>query len=418
MQLKQRVKKERSGRRTMKQRGGANWVPIPDEARRREWETALAADPSWAGMYDTLLRETRTDPTDAAGGKKAVTQYVNAVMRQDDLMDIAINLIRRKLGITDDNSNLFEKLASINEDTDRKTYIQYVNDVERLVSFKDSSKKVGLSTTKLEALSIGASDSLATLIAYPSRAKNIFIEALATIAIQMKYDKQSPLNKPEITSDNIKKLFSDNLKSYADGLSYIKTARELRDGFYMTTVMSTFKGILDGKAPTATMPSTPAPVNFWRKLVDTLVIFKNTPAQIETVLGSPTSCPAVDIPHAITPPRITYDSVSKQWAQVTAAIISSYIMTPKTDEWDTFNFLKKINKTCTNDPVIYTDATPNDVVLDSEIDKTDGLTLRMLFRNFSSNVAVFIIHLCYMIKKLEPSVKSLVEPPAAASSGP
>jgi hypothetical protein len=395
------------------QRGGANFVAIPDAGRRTEWARALADDPSWAGMFDTLVSDSRPDPTDDAAKQKAVTQYVNAVMRQDDLMDIAIKLIRKKLVIADDNSNLFEKLGAINENTQRATMLQYIIDVERIVSFNDSSTKVGLPTTKLQSLVFGATDSLATLIAYPSRAKNMFIEALATIAIQMKYDQNSPLKKQEIGTDNIKKIFADNLKSYADGLSYLKTARELRDGFYMMTVMATFKGILEGKAPSASPASSITAVNFWRKLVNKLVEFKTTPA---TILGSSTACASIDIPHTIISPTITYDKVSTDWANVTAAVISTYINTPPTTPWDAITFLKGINKTCITPKKVYHDATPNDVLFDSPIDKTDGLTLRMLFSNFSSNVTVFILHLIYTIQTLEPSVKSLVEPPTAAAA--
>jgi len=419
MQLKQRVKKEKSShsRRTMKrmqkQRGGANFVAIPDASRRAEWATALAADMSWANMYDTLVGDTRTEPAVTAGIDVAVTHYVTAVMRQDELLDIAVKLMRAKLGIAADEADILTRVRDI--ETRKAEMMEYILDVQRLVSFVPTEAgAVDVNQSKIGALLNMSSESLASLILYPARATNIFVQALATLAIQLKADANAPMRSAIMDEPSIQRVQADHFKAYADSLAFLKTARPLRDGFFMDQPITSFTKIIANSTD-----ATGEKGDFWIKFVSKLRTMIETPdnAEIETILGTTGVCADINIPLGATG-GVSYDALSNQWADVTSAIVASYV---KGGAWSTLDFLKTLKKDGCPEPATpkyAPDYVPNPAMFVGKIAGTDDLTLGMLFQQFNSYVVHFILQLAYMIEKMEPSVTSLVEPPMAAASTP
>ncbi len=415
MQLKQRVKKERSGRRTVKrlhvQKGGENWVVIDDEARRNEWATAFAADPSWAGMYDTLVSNPRPEPTTDDGKEKAVTQYVNAVMRQDELFDMAIRIIRKSLGIADNEPDILTKVASI--EGRKKEMLEYLKDVHRIVSFNVMNN----AGTKFNSIETDASESLASLLLYPARASNIFIQAISTIAVQLKNDANAPLKQTVTDNPIIKRIQADHFKAYADSLAFLKTARQLRDGFFIGQEIDPFRKILASSRDASSVEG-----DFWEKFVGKLRDLIKAPdnAQIESILGNPGTYVDINIP---TIPKGTksYSSISESWANITAAVVASYVKS--VGNWDAIEFVKSFKRTppaaeitnnmlkVFNNPVGGINVSryiPNYTMLNSKIFGEEGLTLRRLYKQFNSYVVNYMLELAYMIQKMEPSVKAAV----------
>ena len=417
MQLKQRAHKQHNNRRThkrlRKQRGGANFVAIPDVSRRAEWATALTADMSWANMYDTLVGDTRAEPADTAGIDMAVTQYVNAVMRQDELLDIAVKLMRAKLGIAADEADILTRVRDI--EARKAEMMEYILDVQRLVSFVPTATgAVDVNQSKIGALLNMSSESLASLILYPARATNIFVQALATLAIQLKADANAPLRSAIMDEPSIQRVQADHFKAYADSLAFLKTARPLRDGFFMDQPITSFTKIIANSTD-----ATGEKGDFWIKFVSKLRTMIETPdnAEIETILGTTGVCADINIPLGATG-GVSYDALSNQWADVTSAIVASYV---KGGAWNALDFLKTLKRDGCPEPATpkyAPDYVPNPAMFVGKIAGTDELTLGMLFQQFNSYVVHFILQLAYMIEKMEPSVTSLVEPPMAASSTP
>jgi hypothetical protein len=422
VQLLPLAQKQRGGRRTMKrgriQKGGANWVVIPDDTRRKAWKDALAADPSWTDMYDTLFADARPDQTDDAEKKKAVLQYVNAVMRQDDLMMTALKIIRNKYGITDATTDILEKAAVIplpNRGVDN----EYVLDVQRIVTFLTTVDTK--SDSKIKKLTSSPEEPMSTLVLYPARFKNIFIEALAVIAIQIKYNQNAPMRTPLMDTDAIKKIQADHFKSYAEGQAYHNTAYGLRDGFYLDQPVGTFTSIIAGRAQSSAAAAAAAG-NFWLKFVTSLRTYLTAPDTINNILGDAAKSVTISVPLG---PNPSYSELSGKWAEISAAIVASYIISPE-PIWGTFTLLKRLNKGAK--PAAGTGAgaaaaqnpneafIPNASLRDVEIGDT-GMTLESLYAQFPTYVVHFILHLSYTIQKLEPTVKNMVLPAIAAAAG-
>jgi len=118
--------------------------------------------------------------------------------------------------------------------------------LKKLVNFKidtDDTNK-----TKLDQIRVDADDTLSTLLIFPDRLKNVFIQSLASILIVLKQDdtvlKQSSGDTIDITNSQY--------ISHVYGSAYVQTAFKPRDGFFIAESSQEFAKELeapDGREP-------------------------------------------------------------------------------------------------------------------------------------------------------------------------
>lgn len=221
-------------RHTKKQKGGAPFYRIPAE-RIEAWRSAI----SDSKLFDSMssLFEDRESMT----GRETdiLNHHINILERQDELFSAAMDIIREKLNIvsTDD---IIARAAEI--DGRREELIVYIDDVESLINFSiDGTIDRELGATKLQQIRSEA-ESLSTLLLFPTRLQNIFIQSLAQICYGLLKD-DAILTK--IESPNAQKILAEQYKAYTHSTAYQLTSRDLRDGFFLNQGVEEFKKNID-----------------------------------------------------------------------------------------------------------------------------------------------------------------------------
>ena len=258
-------RKNHVGRRqTKKQRGGAPFYTIP-VARIEDWRSAI----SDRKLFDSLSTLFENRETMVGREEEIMNHYINILERQDDLFAAAMDIIRKKLGVasTDD---IIARAVEI--DGRRAEFMPYIDDVENLINFTiDGAIDRRLGATKLQQIR-SESESLSTLLLFPARLQNVFIQSLAQICVGLLKDADI-LTK--LTSPNAQQILAEQYKAYTHSTAYQMTARDLRDGFFLNQGVADFKGNVS---------------QFWKEFVAELVKIRDI-ANIGEVFTQPGVCP-------------------------------------------------------------------------------------------------------------------------------
>ena len=214
-----------------------------DDVRRGKWTQAIEVAITDEQVKRKLLRllQARGDPRkkDQAILKSDIEAYFAAIEHQDELFDIALTIIKSEFASKGFTANtpqeIITRATSVNGQ--RVMAKNYLDDVQRLIAFK--KEEVGSDPTKLQRIE---SESLATLLLFPARLNNVFIQSLANLFILLKKDRSilEQIQDPSILDIAVAQ-YSANIH----GNAYLQTANPLRDGFYMNQGINDFKKILD-----------------------------------------------------------------------------------------------------------------------------------------------------------------------------
>ncbi len=395
MQLKKRMEKVRNGRRTLKrsriqrQKGGAAWPTLVGD--KGKWQAALEA----AGLWDSVS-ELFADTHSSTNNSKLMRHYLNAIMMQDELMDVAMKLTREDIG------GVMHTVDSIADNIDtidgigREEFLKYVIDVQRMGSFTitpaDDIEDDEAARSKLETIRKDTSEPNSSLLLFPDRLKNIFIKALATIAIQMKYAEPSIIQNPKLDIEKIATLQSELYTSYTESLAMMTTGRKLRDGFYLDESIGEFRASLEDK-------------KLWLTLIK----------ELRRLVGGERT---VSVPSCN-----TYNTADEDgdFIKFTADILYTYLETDSA-AFDVNMLLNKYaSNTCTAEQKagILTNITDTeeqkylptyaDDLYTTLIEGTTVTYIQLLshMRPYALN---YMIHVCHTIKKLEPSVRAAITP--------
>lgn len=222
----------RQGRKyTRKQRGGAAFYRIPSE-RIEAWRSAI----SDRKLFDSLSTLFEDRESMVGREEEIMNHYINILERQDDLFGAVMDIIRKKLGVasTDD---IIARSAEI--DGRREEFMPYIDDVENLINFTvDGVVNRRLGATKLQQIR-DETESLSTLLLFPARLQNVFIQSLSQICVGLLKDADI-LTK--LTSPNAQAILAEQYKAYTHSTAYQMTARDLRDGFFLNQGVVNFKG--------------------------------------------------------------------------------------------------------------------------------------------------------------------------------
>lgn len=230
--LRTSLRAQKEGRRTSRkrgQRGGADWYKIPAD-RLALWNaTPFAADFPLHFQREGAIEEPAP----------RMKEYYGILRRQDELFDTALSLIAKQLELpaaytTDD---IITKIDII--DGRRADMMLFINDAEQLINLNlDTDIDATEGSTKLQEIRGSTVEPLSTLLLYPKRLNNIFIQSLANIIITFKHD---PTFLEQCSkSDALLRVGAVQLESTVRGNAYLQTAHDLRDGFFLNHGINTF----------------------------------------------------------------------------------------------------------------------------------------------------------------------------------
>ena len=246
-----------SGRRhTKKQRGGANFYTIP-ATRIDDWREAI----SDSGIFTSM--STLFEDREGMSGREEdiMNHYMNILERQDELFGSAVDIIRKKFNITS-TDDIIARAAEI--DGRQTEFLPYLDDVESLLNFSSSN-----GATKLQQI---RSESLSTLLLFPARLQNVFIQSLAQICTGLLKDADI-LTK--LTSSNAQQILAEQYKAYTHSTAYQMTARDLRDGFFLNQDVNDFNTTVD---------------KFWTDFVAELIKIRDITNIGDIFVGSSENC--------------------------------------------------------------------------------------------------------------------------------
>jgi len=361
--LKQRTHGQR---RTHRQRGGAAWYQIPAE-RASDWDEPLKAlGFNFIVGGDRNKESTRNKET-------YMNEYFMILEKQDELFDAALKIISKKLGLETITSEAIASKAS-EIDSKREDMLKYVDDVEQLINFAlDININKQLGSTKLQQIRTGTDETLSTLLLFPKRLNNVFIQSLANILISLKsndtFMKQSFLN------DEMKHVASVQLRANVEGNALIQTAKSLRDGFFLNQGQTDFIKTINGNNN-----------KFWYELLNQLQIIQSGPIPFELSTDTAASKPC----------KINLKKAT--WAQITAHVFLAYI----SDKLP--RILEFFKETCETN--ILSSQIPRTFIPDPPFDDVTvrEVTYKSLLSHMDDTTLQFILHLSYTIQKNEPSV--------------
>lgn len=345
----------RQGRNyTRKQRGGAQFYTIP-AARMEDWRSVI----SDRKLLDSLSTLFENRETMAGREEDIMNHYINILERQDDLFGAAMDIIRKKLDVasTDD---IIARAKEI--DGRRAEFMSYIDDVENLINFSiDGEINHELGATKLQQIR-SETESLSTLLLFPARLQNVFIQSLARICVGLLKDADI---LAKLTSPNAQAILAEQYKAYTHSTAYQMTARDLRDGFFLNQGVADFKENVD---------------QFWKDFVVELVKIRDG-GEIFKLDG--------DCPQGLH---------TTTWGYIAANIFGL----SKIGKLD--GILQIFNDVCLTTPSLPTEDAGRPHIPNSKYDTIKirgGPTFAALMSNMDDTTLQFILQLTYTIQKLQ-----------------
>lgn len=303
-------------------------------------------------------------------------EYLATLERQDELFELALDIIKGKLDSLAINSAAIVRNADA-IDTRRSELLEYLKDAESLVAFQGSPLPVrtqppptaqvataSQQNTKFGMIYGNRTETLPTLLLFPARVRNVFLEALANIIVSLADDTVALLGIPAA-----QQIFKDQLESYAQAYAYTMTARPLRDGFYVKQTQAEY----------ATLMRT-----FWADFIAEVFAVHDV-ASLAELFKSSGGCP-----HLITV------GGARAGTAPTFGYLAAHIWRAHKLGATTEVLLGLFNTRCTPETDVTRAARP-----DAEFDSTmvRGVTLGNLFTHMEPKVLEFLLHLWYLIGK-------------------
>lgn len=318
---------------------------------------------------------------------RTIEQHFQILEHQDELFGLALSIIATKVGLSRGYTvqDIVDRAAVIN--AQRGAMMEYINDVEKLVNFKNElvteiMKTRRLATTKLGQIRADSDEKLSTLLLFPDRLKNVFVQSLASILIVLKRDdtvlKQSTQDTIDITNAQY--------MSHVYGSAYVQTAFKPRDGFFIAEATKDFAKELEE-------PSGRAP--FFKELIQA----------INTLNETITKDNAKDSIFKVRASGCLRNIEQSPWGVITAHVFLAYKYGYHTDILQFFKDTCDISKTLEYDKT-------RTYIPDGTNDETEvrGTTYRNIRSWMGDETLQYILHLCHVIQREEASVLAQVIP--------
>jgi len=316
-------------------------------------------------VLTNLLNIANTDINErgSKGTFVALEAWFTTIEHQDELFDLALEIIKEKVSFKQTDIYNTDRINSINND--RSSSWNYIESILTLIRLENSSKDISVGT-KMEYLK---RKELITLLQFPKRLNNIFVQSLANVFILLKYDK---VLLEKIKDTQIRAIALDEYRANIYANTYALTSQDPMDGYYLDQSLGEVQGIQANGA-------------FWKGLFDEIA----TPQ----------------------PGKLKLTDEKTGWTTVAAAVFKWYKSVSDMKDYKTTLF-KYFNEQAEKGGV------PVDARLDSPEKKYDtvdvyGVPFIEIMKAMDVPTLEFILHLAYTISKNEASTIAEI---AAASS--
>jgi len=351
--------------------GSADWYIIQDAARQPIWNRVLPDDLKF--VCQNLYKPDGVPPA-----PDIVKKYIEILERQDELFECAMYAIYMELGIITDKSLTMDKIVEDKEDNiiaiDPAAvipFLEYIEDVAKLIYFTQLPNPGNANKTKIQQIVLV--DNGTEFLLNPLRVQNMFMKDLAVICILQKRD---PTILGKLTTLPLKDLRAARYGASIEVNAYQTTGKRSRDGFFARQLVHDFRTICGGDRNTGDL-------SFWEIFVqkcDESTTDSNTFFE-----GS----------HRNT----NYGILAAYVYQLYKANTNIDIL--KKDVLDSL-CQKDNSRTFTQAVVRASNYLPTWLGLDKEL--YDGMSLKKVYYTIDPEQLEFIVHLIYLIKKLEPTI--------------
>jgi hypothetical protein len=409
----------RSTRKQWQQSGGGVFffkTTIPAD-RLTDWSPALTGT-----EFEPLL-DPFDDKNDESKGA-AVKAFINMIAKQDELFEKAMTIMYNKVEVNPNSVtgvDLIGKLSTI--DSNKERFIGYIQDVRNIVYFNKSANTAG---TKFYNIITGTEkDPAPALLLYPSRVKNMFIYALASIFYQIK--QNGALITPEnLRNPIILSLLSRHYAAYVHEVSFQTTGTDLRDTVTNDTKVSELTIDNTEKFFTNFLGAICAYKELNQTLFDNAALAPTGPNQVLTIdeiKASGLEKRAVDGCKDF----FNYNTASgySSYAKVTASLLIEYCKIPLKTPWTITSLLDKF-KTGSICNTGYVEATlanlkkPGasipEAFWETPIPETNEVTLKMLFSQIDINILYFMLQLIHNVNLVDQEEAAAEETSDTTSS--
>lgn len=371
-QLGVRRARQSSKRRTMKrgvnQEGGALFGVLPATGEDEQIRTDIIAKIKTANFSDPvktkLLNITEQDINTSRGTLEALDSWFTVIEHQDELFDLAVEIIAEKVGFNKTDIYDTSRITAINGDHDK--YWKYIDSIQTLMRLHDKSTTAR--TAKLEAKKIVKNtkmemlkgQSLINLLQFPKRLNNILIQSLANVFILLKSDAQLLDN---LKHKDVREIALDQYRANIYANTYYLTSKDPVDGYYLNQALSEVQGIQSND-------------NFWKGLFKAIA---NQPSD-----------------------TLKIATASTKWTTVAAAVFHWYKgSTDLTDyKKQLFTYLNTNTRTTKVEAPI--DARPDSTEsIYDEVEVAPGVPFIEILKAMDVPTLEFILHLAYTIVKNE-----------------
>jgi len=380
-------------RRTLKRRlqeGGGTFFTIKttkgldneDARRKKALENAIRTSTlletpvqqkilRWFGDKWGIYGE-RTDPASAVEAEKIpnriadIETWVAGIENQDAIFDIVADVLR--------NEYHGETEASIMEgakarETNKKAAMKYISDIVQFLTFLHRPKAAVAVTPPSKMELIQSDETLSTLLYFPKRLNNIFIQSLANILILLKHDAAS---LADLADPARQKIVVQKYRSNMLANVYLLTGYEFRDGFFLDHQKSEFDAIQ---------------IKFWENLFAEFAKSRLTPINIR-------------------------GATTQNWHQITNYVFRWYQAT-------TFNgtddhkpaLLKFFDDNLSMSPSPAMGVEEREYLPPESYDTIPiyGTTLKQILAKMQGSVLEFILHLAHTIRKNEAATIAAID---------
>jgi hypothetical protein len=341
------------------QKGGAAWYS-GFGVRKAAWMDAPIYDTTVGKLFPLHFSD---DPR-VADKSAMLEEHFQILEMQDELFNVALNLIRAKVKRDLSLGELTEEVIRTNADKIDAIvdWNAYLDDVEGLINLKIDTEEDGVDgLTKLQSIK---KESLSTLLLFPQRANNQFVQLLANVLIVLK--QSNVLNT--LTSPSLITIAVDQYQSNVYGNAYLSTARALRDGFYLGQGEKDFlTEQIEGK-------------QYWSNLITQLVAIKKGGYAVPTFL----------------------EEEATGWIDTTAKLFAVYAGTGL----EPTTLFNELFKDVTTNIMLGSSTRDREFSPASEYDKIPirNTTYGDIIKKIKDETMQFVLHLAYTIRKNEASV--------------
>jgi hypothetical protein len=230
------------------QDGGALFGVLPATGEDAQIRDAIVAKIKTATFSDPvktkLVNITEQNINAPTGTLEALDSWFTVIEHQDELFDLALDIIKEKVGFNKTDIYDTSRIAAINAAHDASwKYIDSIQTLMRLHDKSNTARTAALETKKIvknTKMQMLKDQPLINLLHFPKRLNNIFIQSLANVFILLKSDAKL---LEHLKHKDVREIALDQYRANIYANTYFLTSQPPIDGYYLNQALDQVQGI-------------------------------------------------------------------------------------------------------------------------------------------------------------------------------